>query len=282
MDVAAPVEAHLAQARVDAWRTDGDTKQLYLALRDLVVSLVAARRVGDAAAVAGEMSRFVEPGWHAAVRLEGAQVPAELWISGSIGDAHDGLQLALELALGMGDAHRVAWLRYRMAQFAVAGATPEEAVTRCQAAIEALEPLNRPVLLGLAWSHLGAAHAYLGDYRAARRSGAQAHQLLQSHPVKATLFHCAALMAARARRAEEARLLGIEGDRQLHRLSHPSLRAIAQRLKQLTAEALGVGCIAAATAVRSRCEGRRAPPPHIDDVDADALLLGVLSGPEDV
>ena len=253
-------------ARVAAWRSAGDAAQHCLALRDLALACARDGHGDDAAAAAAQMWALEDPGWSPGLHIELDQFHADLHQAGPTEAGHGGLLHALGLAEQMGDAHRLAWLRFRLAESATAVGPPETAVGLGEVAVRALEALRRPIVLGCAWSNLSAAHLFRGDDAAARQAAAEAHALLRSHPCGAALFHHLALLAVRAGDAEVcARLLG-HADHSNHGAAQPQRAAIVHRLRSLA-------LVAVATA-----SGPGAGGADLDEAQADALARSILGG----
>jgi predicted ATPase len=255
------------QARAAACRRAGDARQLYLALRDLALVCARDGRHDEALAEASEMSALEDPGWPAALRIEGAQVHADVHSAGAKESGPQALLRALQLAQRIGDKHRQAWLRLRLAEWATAEGPAEEAVRLGRSAVLALEPLHRPLALGTAWSHLCAAALFMGDDEAARRAAAAAYPLLQSSPFGKALFHHLALLEARSGHAELAAILLGHAESSSPGAALWRCRSIMARLRALTLAAIPPDVHPAGQVL-------------LDDTEADAMAWAALGGRE--
>lgn len=258
-----------SRARVEAWRRDGDAPQLYLALRDLAMGWRRDDRPDEALIAATEMLALENQGWSPALRCEGAQLQADMHPAGAYEAGLQSFLRALALAEQTGDALRVALQRFRLAEWATAEGPAEEAARLGQLAVRALEPLQRPIALGCAWSNLCAAGLFLGDDEAARQAAAQAYPLLQSAPFGAALFCHLALIEARSRNAERSARLLAHADAPGPNATRWGCGPILARLRHLTLEILQPGFAGARTG-------------SLNDSQADALAWAVLGGREPV
>lgn len=228
-----------AGSRVEAWRIDGDARQLYLARCDQVLALARAERHPEALLAASAMSALEDPAWSAALRCEGAQVLAHLVEPDAADTGYRGLLRGLDLARKMGDTRRVAWMRWQLAAWTAAAGTPEEAMRLGRQAVSAFEPLHRPVALGCAWGNLCAALLFLGDDEAARLAAVEAWSLLQSTLRGSALLTHIALIEARAGHTERAaRLLACAGPARRSPVNWEG-RAVLARLRDLVLEKTG-------------------------------------------
>jgi hypothetical protein len=268
-----------AEARAIAWREAGDERQRYRALRHLAAHCAASGLFDQARAAAAEMAVIEDPRWPVALRLEAAQVDADISVfAGPTEAASAGLRRAIALADEIGDRHRLAWLQFRLADVATASSQPEQAIGLGQAAVSALEALNRPLILGLAWCNLCTANLRVGDDTAALRAAAQAYPLLRSHPGLAILFVDLALLVARGGDAETGgRLLG-QADR-LAAAEPPSQRRPGyERLRQLAEAAIEAALPGRANAAQA--SGPREPADPPGQSQADELARQVLGQPQ--
>jgi hypothetical protein len=225
------------------------------------------------------MTAIEDPCWPAALLLEAAQVEADIAaFAGPTEAASTGLRRAIALAGQIGDRHRLAWLQCRLADVATASGQPEQAIAAGLVAVRALEALNRPLLLGLAWRQLCAANLLIGDDAVALRAAAQAYPLLRSHSMLGSLFVDLGLLAARGGDAETgARLLG-QADRLAATAPAAQRRPVDVRLRQLAEAAIEAGLpgrAAAAPGSRPREQAEQLGP-----TQADELARQVLGQPE--
>jgi predicted ATPase/DNA-binding winged helix-turn-helix (wHTH) protein len=265
-----------ARSRVDAWRVAGDATQLYVALRDLAGCCAIHGQHDAAAAAAAELAALEDPDWPASWRIEGLQVQADLCPPGSYEAGRQGLMRALALAEQIGDSQRVAWLQLRLAELATAAGSPEEAIRLGRAAVQALEPLNRPLLLGCAWSNFSAAQIFVGDELAARQAVSEACALLRSGPTRATLFLALAALAAGCGRADEAITLLAHGE-QLHcSPGLPCSVGVMARLKRHVIESIAAATGREAAPSIAELVGQSQPVRALDDAQAELLAWSIV------
>jgi predicted ATPase/DNA-binding winged helix-turn-helix (wHTH) protein len=274
-----PADLRGAEARAVAWREAGDERQRYRALRHLAAQYAASGHFDQARAAAVEMAAIEDPRWPIALRLEAAQVEADIAaFAGPTEAASAGLRRAIALAGQIGDRHRMAWLQCRLADTATASRQPEQAIGLGLVAVSALEALNRPLMLGLAWRNLCTANLLVGDDAAALRSAAQAYPLLRSQVGSVKLFVDLALLAARGGDAETgARLLG-QADRLAATEPESQPRPVDQRLHQLAEAAIEAGLPGLAAAAPGSLPREQAEP--LGHAQADELARQVLGQPE--
>ncbi len=258
-----------AESRAEAWRRAGDARGHYLALGDLARSLARADRFHAARAAAEVMAALEDPAWGPALRCEGAQLQAELLVPGRADLAEHGLRRALALAEQTGDTWRVAWLRCKLAAVATAEGRVEAALRLGEQATRALETLQRPVVLGSAWSTLCAAQLFAGDHEAARQSAAEAFTRLHAAGRSPALFAHLALIEAGSGHVDAARRLLAQAEPDASGPIQWVNRAIAARLRHLAHEAIGPDGVGLADA-------------SLDDGQATELAWAALGGREAV
>jgi predicted ATPase len=274
-----PTDLRAAEARLLAWREAGDLRQCYRALRHLAAQCAAAGLFDQARAAAAEMAAIEDLRWPVALRIEAAQVEADISaFAGPTEAASAGLRHGIVLASHISDRHRLAWLQFRLADAATASDQAHQAVSLGQVAVTALEALNRPLILGLAWCNLCTANLLIGDAAAALRAATAAYPLLRSHPGLALLLVDLALLAARGGDAETGeRLLG-QANRLAAAEPASQRRPGHERLRQLAEAAIDAGLPVRTAAAQPSWP--REPAEQPGQAQADELALRVLGLPQ--
>lgn len=197
-----------AQQAVLAWRELGDRRMLHFALCYQAANVARHGETERALAVLAE-----------AQTLEGPEcTPRQLWFRAAMaaivawhaGDP-DAFEAASERELHFaeraGAEQAAAWVRLKLADSARQRGALDDAVRLGDEAVVAMRALNQRASLGLALTHLGAAHLLRDDRDRALHPIVEAQPLMEANDWGHLLYDVVALLAAMSKRCREAALV---------------------------------------------------------------------------
>jgi predicted ATPase/DNA-binding winged helix-turn-helix (wHTH) protein len=258
-----------AQRRVAAWRPLRDAQALYRALLTAADEEARARDFPAADRALAEAEALENPAWPPRLRLLLASERGAVAMYREDADGYRHSKRAvLALAEQAGATRSALSARLGLGDAALLAEDYEEARVLCQAVVDQLRGMNRPVTLGIALENLSCALAHLGDLPAAHAAVMASLPLMRDNEAGADLFNVGAFIAARCRRfVDAAHMLG-HVDAWVARSQYtlaPNEARLYASASVLVDSALGAGEHA-----RLRTAGAR-----LTDAEADALLAGL-------